>query len=85
MCFPVNIPQVLSTALIIEQLQWLFLNSVLVSEKNFGKKKLVERLPLLYLACFMYKYKSLQAGQLPQEHLPFLQFAEFYHSKVFQI
>ena len=21
----------------------------------------------------MYKYKSLQAGQLPQEHLPFLQ------------
>ena len=25
------------------------------------------------LACFMYKYKSLQVGQLPQEHLSFLQ------------
>ena len=25
------------------------------------------------LHCFMYKYKSLKAGQLPQEHLSFLQ------------
>ena len=25
------------------------------------------------LACFMYKYKSLQDVQLPQEHLSFLQ------------
>ena len=25
------------------------------------------------LACFMYKYNSLQDVQLPQEHLPFLQ------------
>ena len=33
----------------------------------------------------MYKYKNLQAGQLPQEHLPFLQkFAEFYSHKVFE-
>ena len=31
------------------------------------KRKLMERLPLLQLACFMYIYKSLQAGQLPQE------------------
>ena len=28
--------------------------------------------PLFELACFMYEYKSLQAGQLPREHLPFL-------------
>ena len=39
---------------------------VLVSEKNFKKKKLVE-----ILACFMFK--SLQAGQLSQVHLFFLQ------------
>ena len=37
------------------------------------KTKLVERLPLLELNCFMNKYNSLQAGQLPTEHLPFLQ------------
>ena len=34
---------------------------------------LVERLPLLELDCFIYKYKSLQAGQLPRQHLSFLQ------------
>ena len=28
---------------------------------------------MIYIDCFMYKYKNLQAGQLPQEHLPFLQ------------
>ena len=33
----------------------------------------MERLPLFSLACFIYKYKSLQAGQLPREHLSFLQ------------
>ena len=33
----------------------------------------MERLPLIYIDCFMYKYKNLQAGQLPQEHLLFLQ------------
>ena len=34
-CFPVNISSVLGTAFLIEQLQWLQLNFVLVSEKNF--------------------------------------------------
>ena len=33
----------------------------------------MKRLPLLYVACFMDKYKSLHVGQLPQEHLSFLQ------------
>ena len=41
--------------------------------KNLKNRKLVERLPLISLACFMYKYKSLQEVQLPQEHLFFLQ------------
>ena len=40
----------------------MFFNYGLVSERIFFKK-----------ACFMYKCKSLQAGQLLQEHLPFLQ------------
>ena len=67
-----NIPKVLRTAF-KEQLWWLLFNQVLVSEKNFKRRKLVERLPLNQLACFMYQYKSLQAGQLPREHFPFLQ------------
>ena len=33
----------------------------------------MERLSLNQLACFFYKYKSLQVGQQPQEHLLFLQ------------
>ena len=33
----------------------------------------MERLPLLELDCFMYKYKSLQACQEPRQHLFFLQ------------
>ena len=30
-------------------------------------------MPLFELDCFMNKYNSLQAGQLPREHLSFLQ------------
>ena len=45
-CVPVNIPKVLGTAFFIEQLRWLLLNYALVSEKNFLRRKLVERLAL---------------------------------------
>ena len=41
--------------------------------KIFSKRKLLERLPFILLVCFMYKYKKLKAGQLPQDHLSFLQ------------
>ena len=44
-----------------------------LQQKIIKKTKLVERLPLLELNCSMNKYNSLQAGQLPTEHLPFLQ------------
>ena len=57
-----NIPKVLGAAFFIEQLQWLLLNYVLVSEKNFKKKKVSGQIA-----------KSKQAGQLPQQHLSFLQ------------
>ena len=45
--FPVNIPKVLGRVFFIEQLHWLLLDHVLVSENNFLKRKLVERSPLL--------------------------------------
>ena len=71
-CFPVNIPKVLGAAFFIEQLRWLLLNYALVSEKKNLKEKLVEGVLLISLACFIYKYKSLQTGQLPQENSSFL-------------
>ena len=81
-CFLVNIPKVLWTALFIEQFRWLLFNYVCFSiRKNFEKRKLVERLPLILLTCFTYKYKSLQAGQLPQEHLCYAKFSEFHYTK----
>ena len=58
-----NIPKVLAAAFFMQQLWWLLLNYVLV-QKEFSLNKLVS---------FMYKYKSLQVCQLPQEHLSFLQ------------
>ena len=45
--------------------------------KNFLKRKLVERLPLIY--------KSLQEVQLPRETFVFPEkFAEFYYQKIFE-
>ena len=61
-----NIPKVLGTAFLKERLCWL----LLVSKRILKSRKLVERLPLLYLVSCA---KSLQAGQLPQEHLSFFQ------------
>ena len=72
-CFVVKNTQKLGTAFFIEQIQWLLLNWVLVSEKNSEKGKLVERLPLIWVACFMCKYKTLHSGQLLQEHLSLLE------------
>ena len=42
-------------------------------QKESVKKKLVERLPLMSLPCFIYKYKSQQDFQVPPQHLSFLQ------------
>ena len=69
-CFPVNIPKVLRTLFLIEQLWWLLLNYVSVSEIFKRESQWRDYLDLISL--FHYKYKSLQAGQLPRQHLPFL-------------
>ena len=45
-CVPVNIPKILRKAFFIEQLRWLLLSYVLVPEKNFLRRKLVEALTL---------------------------------------
>ena len=54
-------------------------------EGRFSIKKFLERKVngeiafALKLACFMYKYKCQQAGQLPPKHLSF--FAKFFIAK----
>ena len=54
-----------------------------VVEATFKERKLVERLLLLWLACFIRKYKSLNEGQVLQEHF-FSWFADFYYHKIFE-
>ena len=50
----------------IEQFWWLLLNYVLVSEKNFLKKKVSGEIAFELINLFRYKHKSLQVGQLSQ-------------------
>ena len=43
------------------------------SIKIIFKKRACGKIAFALISFFIYKYKSLQAGQLPQEHLSFLQ------------
>ena len=47
-----NIPKVLGTALFMEQLQWLLLNYVLVSENHFLKKKVGDEIAFELISLF---------------------------------
>ena len=49
---PVNIPKVLATAFLIELLWWLLMNEILVSEKNFLKKKISGELTFALICLF---------------------------------
>ena len=51
---------------------WNMGKSAPVAFLTFFKKKVSGEIDLLSLACFMYKHKSLEAGQLPREHLSLL-------------
>ena len=71
-CFHVNISKVLGAAFYTE-LWHLLLKINFSMRKDFLLKKKVSEKIAFALTCFIYKYKSLQAGHLPQEHLPFSQ------------
>ena len=71
-CFPVSIPKVLGTIFLWNNYGGCS-RIMFQYQKEFLKRKLVERLPLIQLACFMCKYKSLQELQPPPEHLSFPQ------------
>ena len=68
-CFPVNISKVLWTAFLREQFRGLLFSYLLVSER-ISKKEIGE---IAFDLISLYKYKSLQAGLLPQEQLSCLQ------------
>ena len=68
-----NIPEVLATAFFYRTTLVAAFELSFSIRKNFLKRKLVKRLPLNELACFLYKYKSLQVCQQPGEHLSFSQ------------
>ena len=68
-----NILKVLETAFFIDQLWWLFLNSVLVFRKEFKEKKVGGEIAFALISLFEVQIQKLQAGQLPWEHLSFLQ------------
>ena len=70
-CVPVNIPKDLETAFFIEQLWWLLLNYVLVSENNFLKRKM-----------FHVQIQEPTSGSTTTT--AFAKYAEFYCHKVFE-
>ena len=65
--------EVLGAASFIEQLRWLVLNYILVLENNLKKKEVSGEIAFALISLFHYKYKNMQAGQLAQEYLYFLQ------------
>ena len=57
-CVPVNIPKVLGTDIFLEQLQWLLLNYVLVSEKKNLKKKVSGEISFELISLFHVQIES---------------------------
>ena len=69
----------------IEQLPWLFLNYVLVSEKNFLQKKLVDRLPFDLINLFHVKIQEPTNRSTTTTAFVFLaKFTECYYRKIFK-
>ena len=77
--FPVNIPKVLGTAFLKERLCWL----LLVSKRILKSRKLVERLPLLYLVSCANTRACKQVNYHKGICLSF-KIAEFYYHKIFE-
>ena len=81
-----NIPNNLGTAFSIEQLRWLLLNYVLVSETVFFKKKVSREIALDLISLFHVQIKEPAASRLTTTTaFVFLtKFAEFYYQKIFE-
>ena len=64
-----NIPKVLGTAFFIEQLWWLLLNYVLVSENNFKKNKVSGEIAFELISLFHLQIQELTSKVNYQESI----------------
>ena len=80
-----NIPNNLGTAFSIEQLRWLLLNYVLVSETVFFKKKVSREIALDLISLFHVQIQEPASRLTTMTAFVFLtKFAEFYYQKIFE-
>ena len=78
-----NIPKVLGTAFFKEQLWWLLLNYVLVSENNFFLKKVSGKIAFELISLFHVQIQELTSGSATTRAFVFLaKFAEFYYQNI---
>ena len=81
-----NIPEVLGTALLLEKLQWLLLNSVLVFQKEFKEKEVSGKIAF---ALIVLKHVQIQKPASRSTTLTafvfLVKFAEFYYHKIFEM
>ena len=85
MCFPVNIPKVLGTAFLIEQLRWLLLNYVLVFRKEYKEKKVRGEIAFALTSLFHVQTQKPASRSTTLRAFVFLEkFAEFHYHKKFE-
>ena len=78
--FLVHIPKILGTAFFIEQLWWLLLKSVLVSEKDFLKKKINGEILFKWLV----SYTHIRAYKHVNCHKSICLSCKTYYHKIFE-
>ena len=79
-----NIPKVLATAFFMEQLWWLLLNYVLVSERIF-KKKVGREVAFELISLFQVQIQEPKSMSTTTRAFVFLaNFIEFYYHKIFE-
>ena len=82
-CFSVNIPKVIATASFMEQIRWLLLNYVLVSDRNFKKES--REIAFELISLFHVQIQEPKSMSTTTRAFVCLsKFLEFYYHKIFQ-
>ena len=85
MCVPVDIPKVLGTTFLIEQLWWLLLNYILVSAKKILKKKVSGEIASELISLFHVQIQELASrSTTSRAFVSLAKFSEFYYDKIFE-
>ena len=84
-CVPVDIPKVLGTTFLIEQLWWLLLNYILVSAKKILKKKVSGEIASELISLFHVQIQELASrSTTSRAFVSLAKFSEFYYDKIFE-